>query len=230
MGTTASTRLLTVEIDDSLPANTSLVAGSITGGGTFDAGTGTISWGPMSLASQVTGTVSFTVEIADPLPAGVGAIANTATITNGTAVDDAAPANNTAGTNTPVAAQPDLAIYKTGDRTQVLAGDLLTYTITYSNTGNQAATGVKITDTLLVGLDYVAATPPGVFDAAEGTISWNIGALPVGEMHTLTVTAAVKPAMPARRHRGQSGRRLRMTVPTARTPRRRTTALPTVTW
>lgn len=115
----------TVAIDDSVPANTSLVAGSITGGGIFDQNTGKIYWGPLNLASQDTGTVSFTVEIAGPLPAGVVAIANTATITNGTEVEDAAPANNTAGTNTPVAAQPDLVVYKTAAHTQVQAGDLL---------------------------------------------------------------------------------------------------------
>ncbi|MBK8046775.1 MAG: DUF11 domain-containing protein [Anaerolineales bacterium] len=72
----------------------------------------------------------------------------------------------------------------------MLAGDRLTSTIAYSNTGNQAATGVQITDTLLAGIDYLGSTPAGVY--AGGIVTWDIGALPVNEMHTLTVTAQVK--------------------------------------
>ncbi|MBK8049841.1 MAG: DUF11 domain-containing protein [Anaerolineales bacterium] len=60
-------------------------------------------------------------------------------------------------------AAPDLTIAKTDGRTQVLTGDRLTYTIAYSNTGNQAATGVQITDTLLAGIDYLGSTPAGEY-------------------------------------------------------------------
>lgn len=116
-----------VQITDILPAHTTLVAGSITGEGVFVTASNTISWALAGVASQASGTVSFTVQIADPLPAGVDAIANSAAITPATAITDAVPANNTSGVSTPVSAAPDLTITKSDGRTQVLAGDLLTW-------------------------------------------------------------------------------------------------------
>jgi len=89
-------------------------------------------------------------------------------------------------------AQPDLTLVKSDERTQVLAGDLLTYTLTYANTGNQAATGVRITDTLVAGLEYVDSTPDGRVSTETYAVTWDIGDLPVNAARTLTVTARVQ--------------------------------------
>ncbi len=180
-----------VLLTDPLPPNTTLVADSITGGGVYVTETNTVSWTWPSLASQSTGTVRFTVQISTPLPAGVAALVNTASITFTSAITDVLPNNNSSSVSTPVDAQPDLTLVKSDGRTQVLAGDLLTYTLTYSNTGNQAATGVRITDTLVAGLEYVDASPGAILSGAY-TVTWDIGALPVNEARTLTVTARVR--------------------------------------
>ena len=54
---------------------------------------------------------------------------------------------------------------------------------------------MRITDTLLAGLDYISSSPAGIYDGGNGTIVWEIGDLPVNDAHTLTVTAQVKPDM-----------------------------------
>lgn len=177
-----------VTITDTLPANTTLVSGSITGGGTESGGT--VTWNLGSLASRDTGSVGFAVQIAATLPAGVTGVANTATIA--TTTTEPNKANNTSTASTPVTAQPDLVITKTAGKTQVLAGDSLTYTITYQNVGNQAAAGVTITDTLLNGLNYVSSDPSGTYDSGAGTVTWVIGSLPVDGPHTITLNATVK--------------------------------------
>ena len=116
-----------VVITDAVPANTTFV--SATGGGTESSGT--VTWNLGTLSNGATGTVTLTVRVNSPLPAGVGAIANTATICDQHAMNPQT-ANNTSSTSTSVTAQPDLVITKTDDgKTQVLAGDTVTYTITY---------------------------------------------------------------------------------------------------
>ena len=57
-----------VVLTDAIPANTALVAGSITGGGTESGGV--ITWSLGDLAVGASGQVSFTVRINDVLPAG----------------------------------------------------------------------------------------------------------------------------------------------------------------
>lgn len=66
---------------------------------------------------------------------------------------------------------PALAITKTVAPTQVGAGDLLTYVITYSNPGSIAATGLVITDLLDLNVSYDSATPTP--DVTGSTLIWN---------------------------------------------------------
>lgn len=162
-----------VTITDVLPEGTTLVAGSITGGGVESSGT--ITWNLGSLAGTATGTVGFTVRIVDFLPSGMDAIANTAVIASD--ANEADMANNTATVSTPVEAAPDLRVVKTDGTVDVLADQSLVYDITVVNVGHQAATGVQVVDTLLRGITYVESTPPGVYDALAGTITWDVGAI-----------------------------------------------------
>ena len=83
---------------------------------------------------------------------------------------------------------PLLRLEKTADSHPVAAGSLLTYTLRYENTGNSAATGVTIADTLPVDVVFQSASSGGVYDAASRRVTWTIGTLASGAGGLLSVT------------------------------------------
>jgi uncharacterized repeat protein (TIGR01451 family) len=180
----ASSAVLT----DVVPDNTTLVTDSITGGGSYASDTRTITWSLGSLAVNASGQVSFTVRITDLLTTGVDHITNTAQIASD--VYDPVSSSNQSTAATSVVAAPDLVIRKSHSGVYFEANQTITYTLIYSNTGNQTATGVVITDTLDDQLTYIGSHPAGN-QIATRTITWNIGALPVDGPHTIVVTATV---------------------------------------
>jgi uncharacterized repeat protein (TIGR01451 family) len=84
-------------------------------------------------------------------------------------------------------AAPALTISKNAP-TSVPAGQNLTYTITYGNTGPDPAGNVSITDQLPTGTTFVSATGGGIF--ANGFINWAIGTVSAGSTG-LTVSFTV---------------------------------------
>ena len=69
-------------------------------------------------------------------------------------------------------------------------GDTITFTVTLTNSGPDAATGVTVTDLLPAGLTFVSATPSqGTYDSATGV--WTVGTVATGAPQTLTITATV---------------------------------------
>jgi uncharacterized repeat protein (TIGR01451 family) len=85
---------------------------------------------------------------------------------------------------------PVLHITKAAAPDPVEAGDHLTYTLTYSNTGNTAATGTTITDELDANVSYVDAWPlpdGGLPDAPF----WTVSDVAPGERRQVTITVSV---------------------------------------
>ncbi len=109
------------------------------------------------------GSVSFAVTVDNPLPTGVTEIFNIATISDDGANSDE-PITDSDGDNTPVDAQPELFITKDDGGVTVEPGDVVVYTLSYGNTGNQDATGVFITDTVP---DHTS------FDPAASSAGWS---------------------------------------------------------
>lgn len=97
------------------------------------------------------------------------------------------------GYRTAPAVSVDVALTKTVQPTTANHGDTVTYTLTVTNTGPDAATGVVVTDKLPAGLTFVShnGVSPGVYDAVTG--EWNVGTVEVGEANavTLQITATV---------------------------------------
>jgi uncharacterized repeat protein (TIGR01451 family) len=81
-----------------------------------------------------------------------------------------------------------LDIAKIDDPHGVLPGQLLTYTITYSNTGREGATGVQIVEAYDTDVDFQSAQPPPDI----GSNLWMIGALGPGVGGTITATVQVE--------------------------------------
>jgi len=116
-----------------------------------------------------------------------GNYANTATI-SGTQTDPTPGNNSSTVTPVPVSAA-DLAVVKSVSNATPNVGSNVTFTITASNNGPSAATGVTVNDVLPSGYTFVSATPStGSWSAPN----WTIGNLANGGSATLSIVATVK--------------------------------------
>ncbi|GIK43268.1 MAG: hypothetical protein BroJett011_71010 [Chloroflexota bacterium] len=88
--------------------------------------------------------------------------------------------------------QPRLSLNKIALVSQVQAGQLLTYTLTYANYGNQPAENVVLTETYDSHTLYHTANPSPTTD----NNIWQIGSLPPGGSGTITLTVRVKENVP----------------------------------
>lgn len=84
-----------------------------------------------------------------------------------------------------------LKIAKETSTPEIEAGDDAQFTITVTNHKDEAATNVVVTDPLPAGLSFGSASNGG-FDN-NGTVTWNIGTMPSGQVLTLTYTAKSNP-------------------------------------
>ena len=100
-----------------------------------------------------------------------------------------------AGDTDTLVATPDLVLLKDDGLVSVVAGQSVTYTLSFRNDGTQAATGVTLSDTLPLNTTFVSASDGGTF--AAGVVTWTIGNVPVGTLLTRTVTVQVNDPLPA---------------------------------
>jgi uncharacterized repeat protein (TIGR01451 family) len=85
--------------------------------------------------------------------------------------------------------RPMITVVKTANPSSAKAGDLVTFTIYYNNTGNAVAGTVTIKDSLPVGMDYRSANPAPTWSNGR-TFYWNFTNVAPGP-HSLTLTARV---------------------------------------
>lgn len=115
---------------------------------------------PGPLAAGEAALMVYTAQVRPDAPFGLSSITNTASVTaNGGSATGAAVTVTPSPTATVLrAAYADVAIYKEADKQNVTAGEALTYTFTLTNTGNQAAEAVTLTDTLPAGFRVTQVT------------------------------------------------------------------------
>ncbi|HEX9316892.1 MAG TPA: DUF11 domain-containing protein, partial [Actinomycetota bacterium] len=86
-------------------------------------------------------------------------------------------------------ASTDLGITKTGPATAT-AGGPIAYTLTATNNGPDAATGVTVSDTLPAGVGFASATSSqGTCTNASGTVTCDVGSLASAASATITINA-----------------------------------------
>ncbi|MEM2901919.1 MAG: hypothetical protein QXO32_04220 [Candidatus Bathyarchaeia archaeon] len=87
---------------------------------------------------------------------------------------------------TTVYTKPLLTIVKTGPLYAHPGGEI-EYKITVVNIGGSKATNVKVIDKLPVEVEYISANPPGTYDSAGHTVTWDLGVIEPGGTVDLTV-------------------------------------------
>ena len=150
-----------------------------------------------NLAVGASGSKTFKVILNSPVPAGVTEIADTVTIADdGANGPDLNPADNTAAATNPVNAAPDLMVTKTDFGMQTVAGGIARYTLTYSNIGNQDATGVILTELLPANTAFNAAqsSPGWVLDGSHYELV--IGSVPANTSGTAVFAVTVAIPLP----------------------------------
>ncbi|MBP3791671.1 MAG: DUF11 domain-containing protein [Methanobrevibacter sp.] len=147
--------------------------------GNADYDVGTNVWTVGDLAKDATATLNLVVEIINN-----GTVENVA-IVNSTENDTNITNNNDTADNVTAVPVVDLVITKTVDKTSVLVGDNVTYTITVTNKGPSTATDVKVAEKLS---DLVKLAEK--VDGYDGSV-WTVGTLAKGETKTLKLVVTV---------------------------------------
>ena len=133
--------------------------------------------------TQATGSRLMTVRVDGVVLTGT-AIVNSAIITDASGLTDTAEATAT------VVSSHDLAISKRVQPAIAAPGDLITYTLTYSVTGNEPSLGTTISDVLPADVSFVSATPAPSLTVGN-TLVWSLGDQSPTKTETITITARI---------------------------------------
>ncbi|MGD2177242.1 MAG: hypothetical protein PVG71_05405 [Anaerolineae bacterium] len=175
-----------VVVSDVLPAHTAFLTAS--NGASFSAPV--VTWSPFDLSVGERATRTVIVKVTATIPAGVETITNTASVADdGANGDDLDPLSNSTEDADGVSAAADLAIAKTNHVDSVEPDEILTYTLTISNTGTQGATGVVVSDVLPAHTTFVMASHP--FILSDGVVTWQVLDLEAQSMITRVVVVQV---------------------------------------
>lgn len=176
-----------IMITDTIPSGTSFIAGSVTGASGMPPSLTVIA----PLEPEQTAVVTFKVLVGDTMPA-VNPIQNSASVVYKFTIDPARPNGGTgtgnSNTVTTLVKKAVLLTTKSVDVTYGELGQVLTYTITITNSGSVAAEAVTITDTVPNGTTFVAGSVTG----ATGTPPTLTLLAPIPAGGTATVTFKVK--------------------------------------
>ena len=135
--------------------------------GIYTPATGVWTIGALAVGAQTTLTLRATLQEA-------GEFTNRAAKTAQGELDPN-PSNDVSGVTINGEAA-DVQVVKTVDRTIALVGEEVTFTVTVTNNGPHAVSGVEVLDMLSARLTVLSATPSqGTYTAATGR--WSVGAL-----------------------------------------------------
>ena len=174
-------------LTDTIPANTTYVANSVTGGATYNTTEKRIEWSG-TVPGGGSQTITFQVDVNKPLYDHT-AILNTAFIedlTNGI--------GHWRQVATDIEAPVLVDSYKYVTPLTVSPGDALTFTVVMRNTGSADAVGVTLRDPIPDYATYVpgSATGGATYNAAEDRIEWE-GTIPAGGSATVTFQVTADP-------------------------------------
>lgn len=139
----------------------------------------------LSVSNQAIGRLSVT---------GTGAHA-LEVIANGEAAPPPPPSGDD-GQQQPESKEATLTLTKSVNKAAANEGDTLTYTLSYTNTGEGNATNVRLSDPIPANTTYVvnSASANGSYDASANKLTWNIGNVAAGASGSVTFQVTVNQA------------------------------------
>jgi uncharacterized repeat protein (TIGR01451 family) len=144
--------------------------------------------------------LTVNAEVINPASSAINDFVNTVTVSDdGFNGPDPDLTNNSDSDLDVLDAVPNLAVVKTNDLiAAAVPGQTFNYFVEVTNNGNQAATGVTMTDNLPIGVivpGSVVTNDPGnvVYDSGTGQLNWAVGYLSGGgDSRTLRVTVTMQ--------------------------------------
>ncbi len=185
---TIATRNIGPSTADNVTISDSIIPGltgvSISDGGTYNTGTGIVTFPAVSLANATTATrtISF-------IAPNSGSVSNTARSTSSTSDPNLQNNNGTASgaqVTTTLTPSADVITTKSGS-TNASGGSAVNYTITTRNVGPSTAAQVTITDSIIPGLTGVTASNGGIYNAGTGIVTFPAVAIDKGATVTRTI-------------------------------------------
>ncbi|UTI64601.1 hypothetical protein NBH00_25120 [Paraconexibacter antarcticus] len=178
-------------VTDTIAAKQTYVPSSCTTtSGSCTVSSPTVTWTIGTVAPGDTKTLTFQVTLTGPFSGASTTVKNVATAD--TAEETPKDSNETSVT---VVGTPKLTLVKAADRTAVGAGDSITYTLTYGNSGDSTASASVIDEVVPAGTSFVSCSDSCT--VSSGTVSWNVGSVSPGGGGSVTMTVQVDPAIDA---------------------------------
>ena len=182
-----------VAVTDRLPAGYTFTGDS--GGGSYNAGTGVWSIGGLGAGASTSHVITATVNPTGPYT-------NAAQITAAGQIDPDSTPNNGIGNGedgeASVGVSPtgtaDLSLSKLVNNPTPNVGGTVVFTLTVTNAGPSAATGVAVSDLLPAGYTYSGDSGAGVYNGGTGL--WTVGSVAVGVSVSHAISVIVNPAGP----------------------------------
>ncbi len=187
-----------VVITEHLPSGSSFDASNSSSGWTL-VSPGTYEFAVGNVSSGGTGSIQFAVIVQSPVDIGRELLTNLAEISDdGSQGQDSDTTNNSAVDYTPITAAPDLYVTSTDGQANVSPGDLLVYTLTYGNSGTQAAANAVIHSTLPDGTTFDSSnSSSGWQQVLPGQFEFQLGTLTVSPADTVTFAVIVNDPLQA---------------------------------
>lgn len=183
---TGSTYASNVVITDAVPLNTAYQSCAPVGCSQLG---GLVTWNISQVPSLASGLLTMTVLVNNNLDKGT-ILTNTARISTTENVSAFVRLTNT------IVSTPVLSLSKSDGVASAAAGDLLTYTLSYANTGNAPAKNVVITDRIPSNVAFQSCTNSCVA-MGSGVYSFTLGSVNASTNGSVKLTVKVDPSLPA---------------------------------
>ncbi|HET90442.1 MAG TPA: DUF11 domain-containing protein, partial [Chloroflexi bacterium] len=94
-------------------------------------------------------------------------------------------------TDTAVVYVSPLSLNKAADRATAVSGETIVYALTCRNSGGVTVTGVRVSDLLPWGVNFVAASNGGTYVTATNTVGWLLGEIGPSETKSVAFSVTV---------------------------------------